>query len=70
MSVTDDEIYIGIAWMEEDGTITMQLRADGAGVVGVGTLSYPKHHPQYQMVLAHLGELAPGQQVSVRPWPD
>ena len=68
-SQTEDE-YIGTAWMAEDGTITMKLRAAGQGVLGVGTLSYPKHHPNYAEILQHLGPMKPGDEVQVRPWPD
>ncbi len=56
--------------MEQDGTINMRLRADGPGVVGVGTLTYPKTHPNYAEVLAHLGPMKPGDEILVRPWPD
>lgn len=65
-----EEEYIGTAWMDQDGTITMRLRAEGPGVVGVGTLSYPKTHPQYDEILKHLGPMKPGDEAPVRPWPD
>lgn len=64
-----EEEYIGTAWMEPDGTITMQLRAEGPGVVGMGTLTYPTSHPNYAEVLAHLGPMKPGDEVAVRPFP-
>lgn len=56
--------------MDDDGTIKMKLRAVGPGVMGVGTLSYAKDHPQYAEILQHLGQMKPGDEVMVRPWPD
>jgi|AGTN01.1.fsa_nt_gi hypothetical protein len=72
MSETSE--YIGTAWLEDDGTISLRLRAQTnngeLNVVGIGMLSYPKHHPQYQSILEHIGPIQPGEQVNVRPWPD
>lgn len=68
-SRTEDE-YIGTARMDADGTISMKLRATGAGLVGFGTLSYPKNHPNYAEILQHLGPMKPGDEVDVRPWPE
>jgi len=66
---SEDE-YIGTAWMTEDGTIQMKLRAVGQGVYGVGKISYPKNHPNYAEILRHLGPMKPGLEVMVRPFPD
>jgi hypothetical protein len=66
---TDDE-FIGTAKMLENGTISMKLRAVGDGVVGVGTLTYEKQHPNYAEILQHLGPMKPGDEVMVRPFPD
>lgn len=61
---------IGTATMAPDGTIMMRLRATGAGgMVGDGLVSYPPGHPQYDMVLRHLGGLRPGETKPVRPFP-
>lgn len=68
-SDSDDE-YIGTAWITEDGTIEMKLRAVGPGVYGVGKLSYPKSHPNYAEILQHLGPMKPGEEVLVKPFPD
>lgn len=68
-SQSDDE-YIGTAWMDDDGTIIMRLRAVGPGIVGTGTLTYPRTHPQYHEILDHLGPMKPGDEIAVRPWPD
>ena len=57
--------------MEPDGTIVLDLRAEGpGGIVGHGRLRYPKGHARYAEVLAHLGGLVPGETKAVRPWPD
>ena len=68
--VTQQQGSIGVATMREDGTIVLQLRAEGPGVVGDGTLEYPQSHEQYRYVLDHLGGLRPGEQKPVPPFPD
>lgn len=65
------ETSIGSAWMEPDGTIVLQLRAEGPGAtVGDALLRYPKAHPQYASILHHLGGLKLGQVKPVPPWPN
>lgn len=62
--------FIGSATMDPDGTIVLNLRAESDdGDVGIGQLRYPLTHPQYLMVFNHLGGLAPGDRVPVRPFP-
>ncbi len=62
---------IGTAKMLGDGTIVMNLRAQGpGGVVGDAQVRYPKTHPNYAEVLAHLGGMNPGEEKSVPPWPE
>lgn len=65
-----DEEFIGTARMLENGTISMKLRAVGEGVIGVGTLTYEREHPNYPEILQHLGPMKPGDEVMVRPFPD
>jgi hypothetical protein len=61
---------IGVATMQADGTIVLDLRAtDGAGATGDARLVYGKDHKDYQMVLDHLGGLAPGDSKPVPPFP-
>lgn len=61
---------IGVATMQADGTIILDLRAtDGAGAIGDARLVYGKDHEDYQMVLDHLGGLAPGESKPVPPFP-
>ncbi len=62
------EQTIGAAEMKEDGTITMQLRALGAGMIGDSTIEYTPSQKEYDEVLLHLGPLKPGQSKWVTPW--
>lgn len=62
---------IGVATMNDDGTIVLRLKAKTPhGGVGEGTLVYPPTHPQYQNILSHIGPIRKGQTVPVKPWPD
>jgi hypothetical protein len=66
----DKPEFIGTASMWPDGTIQLQLRAaDGSGSMGDALLTYPKNHPEYQMILDHLDGLRPGEQKPVKPFP-
>jgi hypothetical protein len=61
---------IGTAWMEEGGTIVLQLRAYGpGGMTGDALIRYPVTHPDYERVLRHLGGLKQGERKPVAPWP-
>jgi len=60
---------IGMASMEPDGTLVLQLRAEGPGV-GDALLRYTKNDPHYQEVLKHIGGLRPGESKPVPPWPE
>lgn len=71
MTSGEDEETIGVATMESDGTIVMQLRAEGdGGIVGDAMFTYAPDDPHYQEVLDHLGGMKPGEEKPVRPWPD
>lgn len=61
---------IGSATMEADGTIVLNLIATGGGITGHGVIEYHPDHPDYQMILDHLGGLKPGQTKPVPPFPD
>lgn len=64
-----NEAPIGTAEMKSDRTIVLRLRAEfPGGGVGEGFLEYPPTHPDYKEILEHVGPLAPGQTVLVRPW--
>ncbi|HVO13189.1 MAG TPA: hypothetical protein VMX54_20775 [Vicinamibacteria bacterium] len=59
---------IGVATMQADGTIVLDLTATSAGARGEARLVYPPGHAEYQSVLAHLGGLRPGETKPVPPW--
>jgi hypothetical protein len=62
---------VGVATMESDGTIVLQLRTPSdSGPLGEALFTYPTDHPEYQSVLDHLGGLSPGEAKPVPPWPD
>ena len=62
---------IGVAMMQEDGTIIMRLRARSpSGALGERSFVYPPTHPQYQEILSHIGSIRKGQSVPVKPWLD
>ena len=70
-SSTPSQAPIGVAKMEEDGTLVLTLRADGPnGLRGEGHLEYHPRDRDYQDILKHLGPIEKGQTVSVKPWPD
>lgn len=57
--------------METDGTIVLQLRAEGeGGMIGDALMRYPKGHKEYPKILKHLGGLKPGESKPVPPWPE
>lgn len=63
--------FVGQARMEKDGTIILTLRAeDESGASGNAQFRYPREHPNYTDILSHVGELEPGEEKLVRPWPD
>ena len=63
------EESIGYAWLDDDGTINLQLFASGA-VSGSGLFQYAPGHEDYDSILAHLGGLNKGEQKNIPPWPD
>ena len=55
-SAGDAAESIGSATMEADGTIVMQLRAEGpGGIVGDAQFVYPPSHPEYREILRRQG---------------
>lgn len=60
---------IGTARMEPDGTIILDLIARDGATTGHGRLVYPRDHPDYAMILRHLGGLRPGETKPVPPFP-
>jgi len=67
--MSDVQESIGQAWMTEDGTIKLFLRAEGpGGVVGDVLYTYEKTNPEYQEVLQHIGGINLGEKKPVPPW--
>ena len=49
---------IGVCWMDDDGKITLRLRAElPNGLVGHAMAEYPPQHREYAKVLKHVGPL-------------
>lgn len=68
-AMSDSGNSIGQATMTDDGTIVLDLRAEGPnGLRGDARFTYPKSHPKYQEVLRHIGGIKPGEQKPVPPW--
>ena len=60
---------IGSATMTADGTIILDLRAEGpGGTTGDARLVYPRGHRQYDKILEHLGGLRAGETKPVPPF--
>ncbi len=60
---------IGAATMLLNGTIVLDLRAEGpGGVIGDARLTYRPGEPHYQVVRDHLPELRPGMTVIEPPF--
>lgn len=58
---------IGTATLQQDGTLILRLRAQGpGGQAGESVLRYPPGHPERDMLIRHVGGLAPGQS---KPFP-
>ena len=61
---------IGTAYMDENGTMFIQWRADdkAKGWVGVGRLELERGDPRYEEWLANIGPLNPGETVPMYAW--
>jgi hypothetical protein len=60
---------IGSATIDAAGVITLNLRAEGPGVIGDAQFTYRPGDPDYAEVLRHIGPIRPGETRPVRPWP-
>jgi tetratricopeptide (TPR) repeat protein len=63
-----DAQTIGVASIEPDGTIKLQLRAVSPGLIGEGTDTISPNDPTYKETLMHLGPLKPGDQKFIPAW--
>ena len=63
--------YIGVATMEEDGTVVLYLGGEESGGTFVdGHAKYPPGHPEYNRILEHLNGLKPREEKLITPFPD
>ncbi len=61
--------WIGIATIDTEGTITIQLRSqEEDGTIAHGYFSYPKDHEDYQDIKQHVGKLEVGEEKPIPPW--
>ena len=68
-AVTNPQESIGVATMDANRTLFLQLRAESEdGAVGDALLTYKKEDAGYAEVLKHIGAIQPGETVSVKPW--
>lgn len=58
---------IGVATLLNDGTLVLELRADGPAT-GDARFTYAPTDPHYAQVKRHLGDVQPGQTVAVKPF--
>ena len=63
------EPSIGVATMNNDRSITVQLRATSDDIVGDSLFVYYITDPEYKNILKHIGGIKPGESKPVRPWP-
>jgi hypothetical protein len=62
---------IGTATMTTDGTLVLDLVAEGpGGARGIARILRPPSHPRYDAWIEHLGGLRPGEEKLVPPWPE
>jgi hypothetical protein len=63
---------IGVAHMLENGTILVGISAPGSGPDAPlqAVLMVEPGDTQYEVLIAHIGGLKPGETKSIPPWPD
>jgi len=62
---------IGQAWLDDNGTLMVQLRAEGpGGAIGDVLYKYLPNDKEYEETLRHIGGLKKGEKKPVPPWPD
>lgn len=67
--MADKPDSIGIATMDDAGTLHLLLRAEGpGGAVGDASFTFPPDHADYRTMVEHLGGMRPGEQKLVPPW--
>jgi len=62
--------FTGIATLKASGDLCIQLRSQDAGApVAEGYFCYPPSDPQYKSIRAHVGEIRPGEEKAIAPFP-
>ncbi len=69
-NLTEVKGFIGVATMLSDETIILHIRSETEhdGIVHISS-EYKKNHPQYEYIKKHIGELSPGQEKNINPFP-
>jgi hypothetical protein len=62
------EKTIGVAWMQEDGTLYIRLRDKDEDCMRYSLCVYDPADEDYQLMLNYLGGLIPGELKSVPAW--
>jgi hypothetical protein len=71
MADDDPNRPIGSATMAADGTLVLDLVAEGpGGARGIARILRPPSHPRYAAWIEHLGGIRPGEEKVVPPWPE
>ena len=67
-SIWQETKYVGTGFLQDNGTIILNLKREVAGIVLHDELRYDPSNPNYQAVLEHISPIKPGERVSVTPW--
>ena len=70
VEIDNAEKSIGEASMLQDGTIILQLRAEGESVIGDAMFTFSPDDERYNEILEHIKPISPGERKPVPPWPD
>ena len=71
LAATAAAATIGTATRRPDGTIVLRLRsAPDPETVAEAQFEYPVTHPDYAMIVRHVGIIPIGKEVGVRPFPE
>lgn len=66
----DEPDSVGVAECLADGTLRLMLRTrTGDGMIGEALMMVPPGDPRHPGILAHLGRIAPGESVPIKPFP-
>jgi hypothetical protein len=60
---------VGVATMQEDGTLRLQLRSEGPRGIAEALKVVKPDDPQYAYYVRHLGNIRPGESKGIPPFP-